>query len=78
MPFLRQRYEVRVKVNGVDHLLEALVGAEPGIRREAEALYTLACRAWDTGDTSRWFVTPWTEVCLLGPDGHYERYVRPA
>lgn len=77
MPFLRQRYEVRVKVNGVDQLLTAIVGTEPGVKMEARAYYDRACKAWREGDISEWFVTPWTEVCLLGPDGLFDRMVSP-
>jgi hypothetical protein len=78
MPFLRQRYEVRIKVHEVDQLLQAFVGIIPAVKMEAEQYYQRACGAWEAGDTAEWYVTPWTEVCLLGPDGHFERYVRKA
>lgn len=77
MPFQRQRFEVRVKVNGEDSLLQAFAGERKTAERDARGYYDRACAAWRSGDTSEWYVTAWTEVCLIGPDGMFERYVRP-
>lgn len=76
MPFQRQRYEVRIKVNGEDQLLKAFAGEIKATRQEAEHYYQRAIAAWEKGDTREWFTTPWTEICLVGPDGLFERHVR--
>jgi hypothetical protein len=66
-----------VKVNGEDKLLEAFAGEAKATERAAREYYDRACAAWLCGDTSEWYVTAWTEICFIGPDGMFERYVRP-